>query len=163
VLGLAIIACVACQQHSGSTTMSCQHDGDCPSSMICQTCTSFCVFAPNTACNTSAPCPCGFSCRAQSCTTNLGVATPACVYDRDCPVDEFCNRAKYQCQFPMQLSATVGGTCTTNAECGEGSVCTTANTPHLCVENLTHECFADDECPTGQRCNPDGQCEHHTC
>jgi len=161
---IAFMCFIAACGQSPSSKRACQQDTDCSAPTICQTCNSTCVFAPKASCDLSAPCPCGWSCRAGTCQSDLGVLNPACTFNRDCPVDMFCNRAKYECQFPMTLSESTGTPCATNADCtGAGEVCSTANGAGQCALDETHQCFDDAECPTGDQCNQQGQCQHHSC
>lgn len=166
MLRLLTIACLlaACQTAESPTARACRADTDCASPTICQVCNGKCVYAPNAACDLGAPCPCGYSCRNQRCETNLGVASAACTYDRDCPVDQFCNRAQFQCEFPMELGSGTGVTCTSNAQCPDGEICSSAlGGADQCAANETLECHNDGECPASFFCSSQGQCEHRSC
>jgi hypothetical protein len=160
-----VAACSSTKVGQMTSDITCHVDKDCPAPTICQVCNSRCVFAPNQACNLDAPCPCGYSCRDQVCVSNLGVPTAMCTYDRDCPVDQFCNRAQFQCEFPMELGPSTGVACTANSQCDAGDICTSAGGANAmeCAPNLTTQCHTTAECPTGDVCSPLGQCEHRTC
>ncbi len=159
----ALALCIAACQSGNAARIDCHADSDCPSPTICQVCNGRCVYEPNAACDLGAPCPCGYACRDQRCQADLGVATATCTFDRDCPVDEFCNRAQFQCQFPMELGAGTGASCTSNAQCPDGEICSSAAGADQCAENLTVQCHTTAECPTGHECGADGQCIHHSC
>lgn len=159
VLALAVTAC----QSSNAARIDCHQDSDCPSPTICQVCNGRCVYEPNAACDLVAPCPCGYACRSQRCQADLGVAAATCTFDRDCPVDQFCNRAQFQCQFPMELAPSSGTSCRSNAQCSDGEICSSAGSANECAENLTRTCHTATECPAGYDCGADGQCVHHSC
>jgi len=165
-LGLVVVA--ACHVAGGTsnhgTTGPCTKDSDCASPTICQVCNGKCVYAPDTTCDLEFACPCGYSCRAGSCQSDLGQPQPACVYDRDCPVDQYCSRATYACEYPMTIGQASGVTCTANAQCADGEICSSWNgSPDQCVQNTTHQCLNDSECDATESCNPQGQCQHHSC
>ena len=165
LLMLAVAACHAdgpgTANHGAGT---CSKDSDCPSPTICQVCNGACVYVPDTACDLQYACPCGYSCRSGTCQSDLGQAQPACVYDRDCPVDQYCSRATYTCESPMTIGAGTGATCTANSQCASGEICSSWNgTPDQCVQNTTHQCLSDSECASTEFCNSLGQCQHHSC
>jgi hypothetical protein len=65
----------------------------------------------------------------------------------------------------MVLGAGTGVTCTSNAECSDRDICSTAADANAgqCARNETIECHNDTECPTGWACGANGQCVHHSC
>jgi hypothetical protein len=172
LLGL-VIAIAACQQGTsgpgGSTTdagnvyRTCSQDTDCATGTICQICNNTCVYPPQQHCSLDMPCPCGWSCRSSVCLSNLGAQAPSCVYNKDCPVDQYCNRALYVCEYPMYATGPGTTKCTTNADCGIDQVCSTAQTPATCADNQTHDCFTKADCQSYEQCAPNHQCEHQTC
>src|SRR5579872_5313299 len=127
VLLISIAACSATKTSTTTADITCHADTDCPSPTICQLCNARCVYKPNAACSLEAPCPCGYSCRNQQCAADGTVQPATCTYNSDCPVDEFCNRAQFQCEYPMELGASTGVACTANSQCADGEVCSSAN------------------------------------
>jgi hypothetical protein len=170
IFALCFTLCVAaCHQ-----PISCANDRDCPSTMICQQCNTSCVYAPNTACDLKAPCPCGWACMGGTCRSTAGAPQPQCTFNRECPVDMFCNRAIYRCQYAMALQQDATSACTTNGDCASNEVCSTAlgMGKHVCALNATRECRTDadcdtangDVCLTGNLAAPDDhQCTHESC
>jgi hypothetical protein len=162
LLGLVIV--VACASGCGPDVRDCTSDYNCSTGTICQTCNHTCVYPAGKACKLDAPCPCGWSCRGGTCQSNLGAPAPSCEFNTDCPVDMYCNRAAYVCEFPMELLAGTQ-TCTSNADCDVDGVCTTGPgfpPTRVCAANQTQDCFDMSNCPTNYDCI-NHQCEHHSC
>jgi len=140
---------------------ACSVDTDCGTGQHCQTCNHSCVYPPGGACDTSAPCPCDYFCTSNLCRP-IGDTQPAmCLADTDCPINEFCNRAVFQCQVPMIMVPGSSRSCTTNADCGVGEMCSDANVDRTCMAVGVTECRTDADCsdPENPTCT-ENQCFH---
>lgn len=99
--------------------------------------------APAGVCRSRFDCAGGKVCSLGLCVT------PACVADSDCPKSQACS-LEGQCESPG--AAPNAAACRSHLECKNGLVCPKGQ----CV---TPMCVADKDCPAGQGCSLEGQCE----
>lgn len=103
------------------------------------------------SCARDADCPAGQQCLERNgrraCLTPIGGTAPiACTTDAECSLAERCSGGR--------CTRTVGARCTSNAECGNGYVCGTAQ--HEC-QPLARACTRETDCPdrfvcSGRQC-----------
>jgi hypothetical protein len=137
----------------------CNADSDCTAGQICQTCNQTCIFPPGGACDLSAPCPCDYYCSSSLCLA-IGDTPPAmCVSGTDCPINRFCNRAVFQCQVPMIVAIGSSASCTANADCSVGEMCSDTDGTRKCVGVGVTPCRTDADCGDPQ--NP--SCAENQC
>ncbi len=142
----------------GGVPGSCQGGSVCPCGMDCYAADTLgkCVVGPN-CCATDSDCTqkpnYPLTCVAGNCEKvppsgqcwtdndcNGGVCSGACV----CPCGSIC-----ACGGQMGwCTSTVPACCTSSAACGPGAVC--AN--NVCKKSEPPYCWADEECPNGQKC-----------
>jgi hypothetical protein len=128
-------------------SLPCSADPDCPARMICQPCNHTCVFRPGGACDLSASCPCDYYCSANACQPTGTTPAAECVFDGDCPNNQFCNRVVFQCQHWMSLVPGSALPCARNTDCPVGEICTDALAPASCAGVNAVVCRTQSDCP----------------
>ncbi len=149
----------------------CSVDGDCPHGMSCLTCIHACVYPAGGACDTAAPCPCGYGCRDGVCSANPADAgTVDCAASAGCPAGLACNPFTFQCQYPMCMvpvgvdlpdggRATPAPCTPDGGACAAGEQCQQWGGSWLCQRG----CSANADCGPDQICGGGGGGSPTTC